>query len=78
MLSYCKVRNIRPNKDSRGVETYSQNYGKDIPFMLLVFNNTSSNYFQINAEVKARGSKSFSSNISFAAIIASIVLGKPI
>jgi hypothetical protein len=59
MFSYCKVRNIRPNKDSRGVETYSQNYGKDIPFMLLVFNNTSSNYFQINAEVKARGSKSF-------------------
>ena len=27
--------------------------------MLLVFNNTSSNYCQINAEVKARGTKSF-------------------
>ena len=59
LFSYCKVRNIKPNKDSRGVETYTQNYGKDIPFMLLVFNNTSSNYCQINAEVKARGTKSF-------------------
>jgi hypothetical protein len=59
MYSYCKVRNIKPNKDSRGVETYTQNYGKDIPFMLLVFNNTSSNNYQVNAEVKARGTKSF-------------------
>ena len=59
MFSYCKVKNIKPNKDSKGVETYTQNYGKDIPFMLLVFNNTSSNNYQVNAEVKARGTKSF-------------------
>ena len=47
------------NRDSRGIETYTQNYGKDLPFMLLAFNNTSSNYFQINVETKARGTKSF-------------------
>ena len=59
MFSYCKVRNIKPNKNSQGIETYSQNYGKDIPFMLLVFNNTSNNYYQANIEAKARGTKSF-------------------
>ena len=59
MFSYCKVKNIKPNKNSQGIETYSQNYGKDIPFMLLVFNNTSSNYYQANIETKARGTKSF-------------------
>ena len=59
MFSYCKVRNIKPNKTSQGIETYSQNYGKDIPFMLVVFNNTSNNYYQANIEAKARGTKSF-------------------
>ena len=59
LISYCKVSGIKPNKDSRGIETYTQNYGKDLPFMLLVFNNTSSNYFQANVETKARGTKSF-------------------
>ena len=59
MFSYCKVKNIKPNKNSQGIETYSQNYGKEIPFMLLVFNNTSNNYYQANIEAKARGTKSF-------------------
>ena len=59
LISYCKVSGIKPNRDSRGIETYTQNYGKDLPFMLLAFNNTSSNYFQINVETKARGTKSF-------------------
>ena len=58
MFSYCKVRNIKPNKYSQGIETYSQNYSKDIPFMLLVFNNTSNNYYQANIEAKARGTTS--------------------
>ena len=59
LVSYCKVSGIKPNKDSRGIEIYTQNYGKDLPFMLLVFNNTSSNYFQANIEAKARGTRSF-------------------
>ena len=58
MYSYCKAKKIQPNKSS-GVETYTQNYGKDLPFMLFVFNNTSSNYYQANIEAKARGTKSF-------------------
>ena len=59
LISYFKVKNIQPNRDSRGIETYSQNYGKDLPFMLLVFNNTSSENYHINAEVKPKGSKTF-------------------
>ena len=59
MISYCKVRNIKPSKDSKGIETYTQNYGKDIPYMLLVFNNTSSNYYKADIDTKARGTKSF-------------------
>ena len=59
LISYCKVSGIKPNKDSRGIEMYTQNYGKDLPFMLLAFNNTSNNYFQANIETKARGTKSF-------------------
>ena len=59
LVSYCKVSGIKPNRDSRGIEIYTQNYGKDLPFMLLVFNNTSSNYFQANIEAKARGTRSF-------------------
>jgi hypothetical protein len=59
LVSYCKVSGIKPSKDSRGIETYTQNYGKDLPFMVLAFNNTSSNYFQANVETKARGTKSF-------------------
>ena len=59
MFSYCKVRNIKPTKNSQGIDIYTQNYGKDIPFMLLVFHNTSSNYYQANIETKARGTKSF-------------------
>ena len=59
LISYCKVSGIKPNKDSRGIEMYTQNYGKDLPFMLLAFTNTSNNYFQANIETKARGTKSF-------------------
>ena len=59
MISYCKVRNIKPTRNSQGIETYTQNYGKDIPFMLLVFNNTSSNYYKADIETKARGTKSY-------------------
>ena len=59
MISYCKVRNLKASKNSQGIETYTQNYGKDIPFMLLVFNNTSSNYYKADIETKAKGSKSF-------------------
>ena len=59
MFSYCKVKNINPNRDSRGFEIYTQNYGKDLPFMLLVFNNTGSSNLQANVEAKARGTKSF-------------------
>ena len=59
LVSYCKVSGIKPSKDSRGIETYTQNYGNSLPFMLLAFNNTSSNYFQVNVDTKARGTKSF-------------------
>ena len=59
MISYCKVRNIKPTKNAQGIETYTQNYGKDIPYMLLVFNNTSSNYYKADLETKASGTKSF-------------------
>ena len=59
MFSYCKAKNIIPNKDSRGVEIYTKNYGKDLPFMLITFNNTGSSYLQANVETKSRGEKSF-------------------
>ena len=59
MFSYCKAKNITPNKDSRGVEIYTKNYGKDLPFMLISFNNTGSSYLQANVETKSRGEKSF-------------------
>ena len=59
MFSYCKAKNITPNKDSRGVEIYTKNYGRDLPFMLISFNNTGSSYLQANVETKQRGEKSF-------------------
>ena len=59
MYSYCKEKRINPTRDSRGFEIYTQNYGKDLPFMLLVFNNTGSSNLQANIEAKARGTKSF-------------------
>ena len=59
LYSYCKVKKINPTRDSRGFEIYTQNYGKDLPFMLLVFNNTGSSNLQANVEAKVKGSKSF-------------------
>jgi len=59
MFSYCKIKNINPNEDSKGCEIYTQNYGKDLPFMLIVFNNTGSNNLQANVETKSRGTKSY-------------------
>ena len=59
LISYVKTKGIQPNKDSRGIETYSQNYGRDLPFMMLVFNNTSSENYHINAEIKPKGAKTF-------------------
>ena len=59
MVDFCK-KNITPTKKSNGLNIYTyKTYTKQLPFMIVGYENTSNNYFKTISEISAKGEKSF-------------------
>ena len=59
MVDFCK-KNITPTKKSNGLNIYTyKTYTKQLPFMIISYENTSNNYYKTISEVAAKGEKSF-------------------
>ena len=59
MVDFCK-KNITPTKKSNGLNIYTyKTYTKQLPFMIIGYENTSNNYYKTISEISAKGEKSF-------------------
>jgi len=59
MADFCK-KNITPTNKSGGLNIYTyKTYTKQLPFMIIAYENTSNNYYKTISEVTAKGDKSF-------------------
>ena len=59
MTDFCK-KYITPSKKSGGLNIYTyKEYTKQLPFMIVAYENTSNNYYKTISEVTSKGDKSF-------------------